>query len=129
MNRILHLDFEVYCPLDLKEVGLENFIAHPDFAVTAMAWSFDDGPVLSSIALNRAICALSLGRYTEAELLRREALRMGRQHANYWAIFAHKRILANDEAGARSALKRCLALDPKHKEGLALLRYLNGQQP
>ena len=99
------------------------------FLLAREAHPFDDGPVLSSIALNRAICALSLGRYTEAELLRREALRMGRQHANYWAIFAHKRILANDEAGARSALKRCLALDPKHKEGLALLRYLNGQQP
>jgi DNA polymerase len=45
MARILHIDFETCSSLDLKKVGLENYVASPDFTVTVIAWAFDDGPV------------------------------------------------------------------------------------
>jgi DNA polymerase len=42
---VMHLDFETFSPLDLKKVGTENYVRAPGFAVTALAWAFDDGPV------------------------------------------------------------------------------------
>jgi DNA polymerase len=34
----LHLDFETYCELDLKQVGLHRYVAHPSFRATTVAW-------------------------------------------------------------------------------------------
>ena len=48
-SRTLHLDVESYSTADLKAVGVENYIQAPGFAVTVMAWAFDDGPVQSEI--------------------------------------------------------------------------------
>src|SRR6187431_852068 len=45
--RTLHLDFETASGVDLKAVGVENYVRHRDFAVTAIAWAFDNGPVQS----------------------------------------------------------------------------------
>ena len=46
---VLHLDFETFSPLDLKAVGTENYVRAPGFAVTAIAWAFDDEPVQSAV--------------------------------------------------------------------------------
>jgi len=46
---VLHLDFECYAELDIRKVGLENYLRSPGFCVTVMAWAFDDGPVLSRV--------------------------------------------------------------------------------
>jgi DNA polymerase len=45
--RILHLDFECYSHLDLKAVGVENYVRSPGFVVTVIGWAFDDGPTQS----------------------------------------------------------------------------------
>src|SRR4029077_16328067 len=34
----LHLDFETYCDLDLKKVGIHRYAAHPSFRVLCVAW-------------------------------------------------------------------------------------------
>ena len=46
---VLHCDFESFSPLDLKAVGVENYVRSPGFAVTVFAWAFDDGPVQSVV--------------------------------------------------------------------------------
>jgi DNA polymerase bacteriophage-type len=45
--RILHIDLESYSTLDIGDVGLENYIRAPGFAVTVVAWAFDGGLVNS----------------------------------------------------------------------------------
>jgi DNA polymerase len=37
----LHLDFETYCDLDLKRVGLYRYVADPSFRVLCVAWKLD----------------------------------------------------------------------------------------
>src|SRR3954463_3138531 len=37
----LHLDFETYCDLDLKKVGVYRYVAHPSFMVICAAWKID----------------------------------------------------------------------------------------
>ena len=37
----LHLDFETYCDLDLKKVGLYRYVAHASFRVLCVAWKLD----------------------------------------------------------------------------------------
>lgn len=34
----LHLDFETYCDLDLRTVGIHRYVEHPSFRVLAAAW-------------------------------------------------------------------------------------------
>lgn len=41
----LHLDFESFSSTDLRKVGLENYVASPDFTVTVCAWALDDSHV------------------------------------------------------------------------------------
>ena len=48
----LHLDFETYCDLDLKKVGLHRYVTHPSFRVLCVAWKLDGRAVCS--ALGRA---------------------------------------------------------------------------
>ena len=38
----LHLDFETYCDLDLKKVGLYRYVEHPSFRVLCVAWKLDE---------------------------------------------------------------------------------------
>jgi DNA polymerase len=51
----LHLDFETYCELDLKKVGIARYVAHPSFWITALAWKLDDRPVWTAIAPGAAL--------------------------------------------------------------------------
>jgi len=37
----LHLDFETYCDLDLKAVGVREYVSHQSFRVMAAAWRTD----------------------------------------------------------------------------------------
>jgi len=46
-NRILHLDLETFGSLDLKTVGVENYVEDPMFDVTVVAWAFDNDKVSS----------------------------------------------------------------------------------
>ena len=46
---VLHLDFETYSEVDLGKAGVHVYAAHPSFAVTVIAWAFNDGPVQSVV--------------------------------------------------------------------------------
>ena len=39
----LHLDFETYCDLDLKKVGIQRYVEHPSFVVLCVGWQLDGG--------------------------------------------------------------------------------------
>jgi DNA polymerase len=41
----VHFDLETACDLDLKQVGLTNYVNHESFRVLMTAWAFDDEPV------------------------------------------------------------------------------------
>ena len=45
----LHIDFETYCDLDLKKVGVHRYVAHPSFRVLCMAWKLDGRAAASTI--------------------------------------------------------------------------------
>ena len=40
-TRELHLDFETYCDLDLKKVGVHRYVADASFRVLCVAWKLD----------------------------------------------------------------------------------------
>jgi DNA polymerase len=44
----LHLDFETYCDLDLRKVGLYRYVDHPSFRVLCVAWKLDGRPTVSA---------------------------------------------------------------------------------
>jgi DNA polymerase len=46
----LHLDFETYCDLDLKKVGVHQYVAHASFRVLAAAWKFSNQPTLTMVS-------------------------------------------------------------------------------
>lgn len=41
----LSLDYETYCDIDIRKVGLDAYTAHPSFEVMMAAYRFDDGPL------------------------------------------------------------------------------------
>jgi len=41
----IHLDFETYCDLDLRKVGVGRYVSHPSFRVLLAAWALPEGPV------------------------------------------------------------------------------------
>lgn len=42
---MLHVDFETFCHIDVREVGAAAYSRHPSCEVLMMSWAFDDGPV------------------------------------------------------------------------------------
>ena len=44
----LHLDFETYCELDLKKVGIHRYVEHASFRVLCVAWKLDEHPALAA---------------------------------------------------------------------------------
>ena len=46
----LHIDFETYCDLDLKKVGIHQYVEHPSFRLLCMAWKIDGRPAVSELA-------------------------------------------------------------------------------
>ena len=49
----LHLDFETYCDLNLKTVGLYRYVEHPSFSVLCVAWKLGAKPVRSAVPKDR----------------------------------------------------------------------------
>jgi DNA polymerase len=45
MRNILHIDIETYCDLNLAEVGVHIYAAHPSFSLLLVGWAVDDSPV------------------------------------------------------------------------------------
>ena len=45
----LHIDFETYCELDIKKVGLYRYVEHPSFKVLCVSWKLDHHAVQSVI--------------------------------------------------------------------------------
>lgn len=41
----IHIDFETYCDLDLRKVGLDVYVRHPSFEVLMMAWALEHDQV------------------------------------------------------------------------------------
>jgi DNA polymerase bacteriophage-type len=42
----LHLDFETFCDLDLRSVGVHAYVRHASFCVLCVAWKLDGRPVV-----------------------------------------------------------------------------------
>lgn len=42
---MLHLDFETFCHIDVREVGAAAYSRHPSCEVLMMSWAFDDDSV------------------------------------------------------------------------------------
>src|SRR5262245_21773893 len=63
----LHLDFETYCDLDLKKVGVHRYVEHASFRLLCLAWQWagqtaweyippvDRGPQVLPLVLTDAI--------------------------------------------------------------------------
>lgn len=44
-KKILHIDIETYCELDLLETGVYAYASHPSFEILLFAYGYDTGPV------------------------------------------------------------------------------------
>ena len=44
----LHLDFETFCDLDLKKVGVYRYVEHPSFRILCVAWRVDARAVVKA---------------------------------------------------------------------------------
>jgi len=51
----LHLDFETYCDLDLKKVGVHRYVGHPSFRIMTVAWKVAGRQVASAIVSQNRI--------------------------------------------------------------------------
>ncbi len=54
MESKLHLDFETFSRLDLREVGVMNYVNHESTGVWCFSYAFDDGPVTVSTLVEDA---------------------------------------------------------------------------
>ena len=43
--KVIHVDVETYCDLDLREVGAHACASHPSMRLLLLSWAVDDGPV------------------------------------------------------------------------------------
>lgn len=48
-TRDLHLDFETYCDLDLRKVGVYRYVEHPSFRILTAAWKLGGGTTRHAI--------------------------------------------------------------------------------
>lgn len=44
-SKILHVDIETFCELDLTKTGVYAYTSHPSFEILLFAYAWDDGPV------------------------------------------------------------------------------------
>jgi DNA polymerase bacteriophage-type len=49
LSQDLHFDFETYCDLDLKKVGVYRYVEHASFRVSCVAWKFEGRAVCSTV--------------------------------------------------------------------------------
>jgi len=48
-SHALHLDFETFCELDLRKVGIHRYVNHPSFNVLCVAWRLDSQTTLTAV--------------------------------------------------------------------------------
>jgi len=53
--RVISLDFETYCPADLRQVGADLYAANPDLVVTVVAWAIDDAIPVEAVVVPSAL--------------------------------------------------------------------------
>jgi DNA polymerase bacteriophage-type len=56
----LHLDFETYCELDLKKVGVHRYAEHASFRVLCVAWKLEGQPASHTAMVTTATARLLL---------------------------------------------------------------------
>ena len=49
----LHIDFETYCDLDLKKVGVHRYTDHPSFKILCVAWKLNGNSTVSAVPPTR----------------------------------------------------------------------------
>lgn len=136
---MIGLDFETYCELDLKKVGLDNYVSHPSFQVL-LAATMDDEPAsqptcsynllpdyyarrsdltkLKNTLQHRSICAHNSG--FEAACLR--FLFPGEDLGIFWADTAMMSRMAGGSSSLEKAAKQFLDHDVKMPEGKRLIK-------
>jgi hypothetical protein len=76
------------------------------------------------MAINRADACWNCGRYAEAESLTQVGGRLAGVSSNYYVLAAEIALLHHNTALAAEAVRRCLALDPREANALAIARML-----
>jgi len=76
------------------------------------------------IAINRADAAWNCQRYAEAESLTLKGGRLAGVSVNYYVLVAEIALVHHNTALAADAVRRCLALDPREPNALAMARML-----
>ena len=90
----------------------------------------EDAPrFFSNLAQNRAKLALAMNEYARADSLNRLSFQLSGESAPYWAIAARLALLHGDLALARSAVRRCLTLNPRDPTGRELAQRLGEAAP
>jgi hypothetical protein len=84
----------------------------------------EDLTFFGMIDLTRAQVALRTEDYARAESLLQASIRNFGPNGNYWLVTARLALRRGDRPTATDAVRRCLALDPGHPEGLRLARDL-----
>ena len=137
---MIGLDFETYCELDLRKVGLDNYVSHPSFQVL-LAATMDDGPAsqptcsyynllpdypdrdlallnLKYALQNRRICAHNSG--FEAACLR--FLFPEEDLGIFWADTAVMSRMAGGSSSLEKAAKQFLDHNVKMPDGKRLIK-------
>lgn len=150
MKTILHIDFETFSDVDIKEVGAFRYMESPAFEILLLAYAYDHGPVklidLTQCDEARYPDAFDLGAATEleavmADIRAPEVVKVAHNAAferaalhkylgeymppEEWvdtmALSAYAALpLSLDGVGAALGLQ-----DQKMKEGKALIRYFS----
>ena len=101
-------------------------------SLLAAAWEAqpEDAPrFFSNLAQNRAQLAWKMNEYARADSLNRLSFQLSGESAPYWATAARLALLQGDLALARSAVRRCLALNPMDPTGRELAQRLGEAAP
>jgi hypothetical protein len=85
-----------------------------------------DAPAFfGNLVQNQALLALARKQYARCDSLNQAARRFGGETSPNWAVAARLALVRGDQAFARMAVRRCLALDRRDPDGLQLARDLD----
>ena len=79
---MVHLDFETFCHIDVREVGAEAYARHPSCEVLMAAWAIDEGPV-------KIWCPDGPWEYDEIPIDLTHEIMCAHNVAFEWNIFRH----------------------------------------
>nr|DAO91519.1 MAG TPA: DNA polymerase I [Caudoviricetes sp.] len=71
MHKVLSIDVETYCELDIKNVGAYRYCEHPSFEIMLFAYAYDDEPVQIVDFMNGE----TLPHYVRTDLVNPEILK------------------------------------------------------